>query len=476
MLPERKQFAFNILLIVVLIICLLPFLIVSIYNYPILDDYLVATRMREGSIADFVKWYYTQCGGRYFSALIMAVVYYFETHLFTIVKIFPMVVLLINSAAFYVLYRCFFSKINAVALAFITQFAFLINVHSLITSIYWGLSSIVYYLAGSVLVFFLSYYYKINTQKKHISTYILLLLFLFVIIGSSETMIVIFLLFHIYVAFIYITQFKKINFLIVFIILTALIFSVFSLMAPGYQERMDYNPRLEREVSGTFDVLIFSFKQTFVFTGKTLLTWLKSIFLLPLSFIFLNIISSVKNRINKQNLFKIHPVFALLLFLLIPAAYYPSFFAVNFCEHRVKDFGYYIFVLVWFYNLTVLFVYFINNNKGFKLPWDLNLKKISYFSLLIIIILLIVRPNNVRTVYGDLFKGRAAAYQAQNNKRHIEIYNCKEKECMVERLEEENMPYSLFFENLTPCPYHWVNIYYARYFNKDSIYTAYPDK
>jgi len=299
-----------------------------------------------------------------------------------------------------------------------------------------------------------------------------MILFVFAIIGFNEIMMLILLLILAFIIFVDYNNIRKKKFLLLYLFICAALFAVIVIVAPGNYARIENTNRVVREVTDTFSILLLSSKESFMLAFHNFIIWSKSFYLFLVSFIFLDIFSKAKDTLKKEMIFNINPLYALLLFLLVPASYYPSFYAINFCEYRLIDFSYFIFLIVWFYNLCVFCNFFSRKMKPFKIP----LAKISYISLSIIILLLIIEPNNVRVVYGDLIKGRATEYKRQIDKRQLEILNCPYKECMVDSFDKKNFPSSIFTGDITPSPHHWVNLCYSKYFYKDSIYTPFPKK
>ena len=308
--------------------------------------------------------------------------------------------------------------------------------------------------------------------------YFLLGFFSFLLVGFSETIALMMMSFF---GILFIIEYfynKKIHYNNLIIFAFVLISSIVVIAAPGNYLRLEYNPRRIRDVSEFFQ-FFFSVKESFFLFFNNVFFWFKSFFLILISIIIFEIFLKNENSWKHNFIFRINPIFSLMFFLLIPVIYFSSYYGVSFVEKRLIDFSYLIFLLLWIYNLLVIYVFFSERYAKTKIVLNTILKKLSYISFLLIICILIYKPNHVRTIYGDLYKGRIAEFKIQIDKRHLEIQNCPKKNCMVENLyeDEDKRPYSIFHTDfLTPSPKHEVNRYYGLYFNIDSIYIPYPDE
>ena len=461
---------FFILIILFGIFIITPFIVISYFNYPYLDDFVNPVKYREFGFWGFNKWWYFNWGGRYFSTLILSIICVFEKHVFLVVKIIPVITLLLLIYSFFILFLQFFNQKKAVLLSILLSFLYFVNIRSTHTCLFWVPSVVTYLLSGIFLIFFLAFYYKTNLNQSRIWKYLVLFMLTISLIGFNESVMLIFLLFFIFIFLINVLYKRNHNLLFLFVFIFAVICSAVFFIAPGNYVRIANTIIDNRVLNDKLNILLVSFKQSFALAFSNIMIWCKTLYLFLVSIIFIDAIIQIKATIRQNNIFNINPLLSLLLFLLVPAMYYPSFYAINFCEHRLEDLSYLIFLLVWFYNLCVFYVFFSRKWKSIKIPFNI----ISYCCMFLIVVLLIIKPNNVRTVYGDLLKGRAVEFKRQTDKRQLEISNCPYKECMVDSFNKTNIPYSIFSGDITPSPRHWVNDYYSKYFYKDSIYTPFP--
>ncbi|MDD3877223.1 MAG: DUF6056 family protein [Bacteroidales bacterium] len=472
---KSENSIFNLIIIFFGILCITPFFIISVYNYPYLDDFLICNLMRTRDLLSFNQFWYMHTGGRYFYTFLLSLISLCDTHIFFIVKIIPPFIFILLIHSCYKLFNNYINKIDALILTIIFIFIYFINIRHLQNSLFWVSSLLTNLLGIVVFIYFLSYFYKINFQKISKWEYILTLLFIFLIIGFGETMMLVFIL---VLAFIIIFLNKNnTKPFIVFILLCVLIFSILSVSAPGNFARLNNfsrNKSFDADDIDMFNILIITFKNSFQSAFVNIGLWFKNFYVLLMSVLYLILLHNSYDKIKNNAVFLINPFFTLCLFLLVPAIYYPSFFVFGFVEKRIVDFSYLIFLLIWFYNIAVLFV-FIKIRMKAPILLSGALTKIRYLVIFLVFFLLMAFPNHVRTIYGDLFKGRLKEYNKQQEKRHQEILNCSSQVCLVDSFNTTNFPYSIFTaEYLTACPFHPVNLDYARFFYKDSIYIPYP--
>jgi len=475
-LTKTKGILLHKIILLLGLFILLPFFILSYYNYPYLDDFSVCVLMREQSFIEFnVNWYLNK-GGRFFYIFLLSIFALFDSHLLLLVKVIPPIIFLFLFHALFTLIKQFTDNVSAYTISLLFIFLYFINLSSIHETLFWVSSLLINLLGGIFLIYFLNYYSKISTNESKRNLF-LVGLFAFVLVGFTETMPLLMIVFFCFIFLIQIIKFKRLNkstlFIFVFIFIGALIV----ILAPGNFVRLNTNNFRVRDLSEV-GIIIHSFFDSFYLFFKNIVFWFKSFYLILCSVLILYYFIMNKKKWEHNSIFNIKPYFSLLLFFLIPAIYYPSFYGVSFVEKRLIDFSYLIFLFIWFYNLIILYVYLSEKLKTIKLPFNLSLTKLSYITFGLIIFLLVIKPNHVRTIYGDIFKGRLTEFKTQINKRHIDIQNCPKDNCIVNDLynEKSNIPYALFSADfLNPSPKHWVNRAYGGYFYIDSIYIPFPN-
>lgn len=78
------------------------------------------------------------------------------------------------------------------------------------------------------------------------------------------------------------------------------------------------------------------------------------------------------------------------------------------------------------------------------------------------------KSTNVRLIYTDLLKGKAAAFDRENYERYDLLSTSKESVVYLPAIQTQ--PGSLFVEDIKSDPKHWWNKCMAGYFGKKIIY------
>ena len=171
-----------------------------------------------------------------------------------------------------------------------------------------------------------------------------------------------------------------------------------------------------------------------------------------------------------RNYFSIPVWYAVLLFIgVLSAQLFPSYYGVGIePTPRVINCVYFFFLIGWFYIIGVLFHYF----KKRKITL-LNLTTVRYgivcAILLASVALSFVRSSNVKMMYTDLLKGKAAAFDKEMYQRYALIKSSQEDILYLPPVRSK--PMTIFLDDdIKTDPTHWWNKCTAGYFGKEAIY------
>ncbi|WP_221390412.1 DUF6056 family protein [Dyadobacter sp. NIV53] len=453
--------------IILLISVLVPLLALSYYNQPSpADDYCYIDTVFKFGWLEAMNYYYSGWTGRYFGI--------FLNHTNPLIlhwvngfKVLPVILL---SGLIYALYTLFrhltptLSRIAHLGFAGVVFFLYILQIGSIAEAFYWMAAFVTYTIPNILTLLWIVLvlrWYRQDTQPGRILFGTMSGFLIFAVIGSSETNLLVMILL-IAAWWVYRILFhKKVDgFMITMLIIAAgscyLFFS-----SPGNAARIGGNP-----LSGN---LVFSVTSSFKKLAELSKNWFLQTPLLLFSFAWLAVLTRLST--GSRNYFSVPVWFAVLLFIgVLSAQLFPSYYGVGIDPTlRVINCVYFFFLIGWFYIIGVVYHYFRHLNFS-KAPFQLSLTKytILYLVLFLTIGYSFYKSANVRVIYTDLLKGKAAAFNRQNKERYALINDSKDSVVYLPPIYTQ--PVSLFVEDIKPNKDHWWNKCMAGYFGKEAIY------
>lgn len=131
---------------------------------------------------------------------------------------------------------------------------------------------------------------------------------------------------------------------------------------------------------------------------------------------------------------------------------------------RSLNFVYFIYLLGWFYILINILFYTYSK-------FNLLIKKIPlpiYAAGILILFIFLIRGNNVKSAYAELFGGSAKKYSEEMYQRFDYIKQSSSDSVGVDPVQFPSK--FLFVRDIREDPGFWKNIWYAKFFNKKYIY------
>jgi hypothetical protein len=439
--------------ILLFVFFLLPFIIISGFIYPQVDEFYFAAAQ-----SPFHEVYhnYMNWSGRYFTIFIVSFPFIYNLFIYRLLPLLVMALLFLSVRFFIkVAYpNAFqsnqFNLISFVVLSIITLF--MPSIHE---GYYWFPASSHYIAGPAISVFFgalLIQYYQKNTTWK----LILLYCCSFALSGSNEmTVVLVNLMVWLFMLFMYIEE-KRFDKKISFLFITTLFFSLVSILAPGNANRLSTIPNSRN--------FYYSFTEAFPFTFKYLYEFLFSdLVIVILSFIlFFSFLVIIKEK--KLEFKFIHP---LIILLFSGACIYLFYFLQLYGRgeppviDRAANTIYITLILLVVFNVLNFAVYF-SKEFSFKLP-DLSLLKI-FFSLLIFFVILqvLVKSKNLHHVYDDLKNKTALTYVKENKWRnnYLKIQTSGYDVRLPYLIAK---PKTFYINDITEDPNHWINQHYLKY-------------
>lgn len=422
----------------------------ALFIYPSADDFSYFVKQRDYGFWAFQEWHYFNWGGRYIPNMILgsfdfngAGLYYYR--LIAMVVIFGL---------YFSLYG-FTKRILQPKDPFFTSnlmfLAYCFSLYSLSQEFYWMPGSITYTLS---LILCLVCWTILEKSKNPVYFFINVLIIV-VLNGTNEISTLFFngsLFLYLFFQFI---QTKKINIPIFMLFVVSVGCVLVSILAPGNSVRTlsENNPNTHN--------LVFSLSRVVFRTG---------FFLAERLFIFLILALILFHQLQKRNL-KINlpnvPKGILkVLCIIFPFAVlcfgiFPSYYATGRIppERTVNTIAFFFMIAI----ILSIQLYKDNFNTSEKLQWQPIL---NYVPVLLVLIL-VVYPNDLRSNIYDLFSGRSIQFEKEMRTRDEYLKSTPDAVVTVKKISV--LPNTLLFKDISEDPNTFFNHYFARFYNKKSV-------
>lgn len=464
-ITESKNISlkYSNLLISIFFLSLLPFLILFIYIHPVADDYFFIDRLNNAGFISALKSVYHNWSGRFFShAELLLFPQIFKT--LDGYKIFALVSMLALFGCLYLFISEFtqrkISKKEKLIFTLSVIFLYLYQMSSVGQGFYWFLSYAVYHNTIIFLLLFFISFNRLTNSNSGINKiyYTILCCFLAVAVGGSNeismiilnSLLLLFILKNIYL--------KKWNWSLFLIFLTLLFTTYIVMSSSGTEHRANV-------FSGNRN-FTESFLNSFPELFKNLFSWSFLSPLFAVTFLLIPVFVKLNNDKFQTSLFFKNPPFFLFVIslLILNAGFFISYYGLGRIPYdRTINFIYFLFLILWFYNVINLIVYFEEKHK-----LRVSIIPKYYFAAgILVVILYLFKDNNIKYAYEDLMNGTAVAYDKEQDDRYKIIEACKSDTCEVDKLN--NLPKSFFMFDISKDPGSIYNKWYSKYYKKNVI-------
>lgn len=453
------------------LVTLVPFVALSFFNHPSVDDYSFTINAKTLGFWKAVQYSYTVWNGRYFSAVVLSVNPLVFNWQFGY-KLVPIALLgLLFLSLYTFIHELTFRSLSVksrITAAAAVLFVYLYQMPGLSEGLYWMSGAVTYQLANILTLFLFSAMMRAGRRGpswKRVAYLSIIFLLIALIVGLNETSM--FLLTCLLAAVGLITSVVrgKIDpFFCATLVVTACA-SYFVFSAPGTSSRISGYP-------GAHDfsyAIGSSFRTAFGLMGN----WLGSSPILLFTALFVGPCARFL-RANKdacsKGLLSINPAAALCIgavFVAIPL--FPAYWSMGLCPlpDRVKNVSCFVFVVGWSVTLPIVLNYFVQKQM-------FSFAKLPRYAYVIIAACVVfnlkINPrqyNNVGLACFDLFKGTAYHYDREMNDRYRGIQACASDTCEVSALKY--VPASIYYSDMTTDENDWENKIYAQYFSKKAL-------
>ncbi|WP_025762466.1 DUF6056 family protein [Dyadobacter tibetensis] len=464
-LYKKYRIVGNWINVALMLIVLIPLLILARYNHPSpADDYCYIDTVFKYGWLEAMNFYYSGWTGRYFGIFLNhsnPLLF----HSVTGFRILSALLILSVIASLYVLVRHLtptLSRLAHLGFAGVVFFLYILKMASIVEAYYWMAAFVTYTIPNVMtlvwIVLALRWYRQDSVGPRRMLAAIAGFL-VFAVIGSSETNLLVMVLLIASWWLYKLIYTRKVDGFMVGMLTIAAISCYFFFTSPGNQARMGGNP-----LGGD---LVFSLVSSFEKFASLAFDWIFKSPLLFFTLIWWYILA--KLSVGARNYFDMPIWIALLVYIgVVTAQLFPSYYGVGIePTPRVINCVYFFFIIGWFYVAGVMFHQY-KVRSGAMYEFTETRYAILYGILLVMVGLSFYRSNNVKIIYTDILKGRAAAFDRENNERYALLTESKESVLYLPALSVR--PQTLFVEDIKPESDHWWNKCMAGYFGKKAIY------
>jgi hypothetical protein len=462
----NKYLHLNIILIIGCACLLLPFIVLGIFNHPSADDYAYANASMNTGFWRAQIGYYTGWQGRYFTTPLLLL----DPLIFKSILIYRLIPLILILALFHALYKFIQEltnqnfgkrKIFMATLVLLTLYVW--RMPSVAQGFYWFTGAIVYQIPNILTLYLcvcMIRLFKVQ-QKTLAALYGILSVFLiFAIAGSNEVSMVLLLLLFLLAFVIDAYLSRKINWALMGFVIIAGVASYFVVFAPGNNVRLALYPHQQN--------IIASIKLSALSVVKSMFNWTVSLPILASTIIFMQYATTIiSSKIKYKKKLLINPIISFFMFvMLLGASFFPTYWGTGEAPPiRTINVIYLFFLIGWFVNVYIFVDYFASKYGIIQT----QLPKYVIILMFIFSFLTLVKDdnNNIRTAYADLITGKALQYDRELTNRYKIIRESQENKCEVNKLNE--LPETIYFDDITDNSEDWRNKEYATYFHKGVI-------
>ncbi len=455
---------------------ILLFTLLGQYSHPSSDDFCMAAGVNKLGVADQLWLHYFEWSGRYTGNVLYAVYPIlfglFEGYRFIAVSV---ILALLLAAAFF-LSRCFAISLFArpvllVSLCFVC--VYLLGMTSPASGLYWMAGAYTYQTANVLFLLIAGLMIRLNAvqQQAHNTGRLLaaLLLLMFVAIGTNETSMLVFVALALTGVIIRLRAGRrKLQPWLAILVVSLLCFAIVYLSPGNAIRAADFPLRhdFSRSILGSLSVGL-----------KLLWSWLSnpvlavSSMLLPFAIASMQQISDRRFCVSRKTI-----ILLLLNTLIVPVLLqFPAWWSMGgWPPARTVDVIYFLFLISWYISISAISLYYLERGRwsAIKLSGS-TVRQVTAMLLSILLSFTMLQSNAVQQVETDLFH-LARPYHEYLLERYrlIEQAKADGRLKLIVPAYQQELPDSLFFNDIMQNAKHWRNVCYADYFGLEKIKRA----
>jgi hypothetical protein len=460
--------------VIFLILIILPFLAISIFNQPTDDDFLFAKSF-QGLGWSGIPYLYKAWTGRYTSLILYCVLFYTEnlSLVLALIKLAPIIYILCTILALYFMIDSFLPNTNRKHLTLVSLYVFcvyLYGVPSVTFAFYWYSGASVY-TSGQIFLFLtigsVNRYFASVSKLGQYAWQVITVSFLVLLIGCNEIFIPIVLIYLGYLFFV-IREHRKI---ILFWLCITIVASLVAIMAPGNFVRANQIDNigfsLIKVVTTVMKSNLLSISHIFKWASSPIL-WLVSFVMLTILGKYTTYMNSYKRNGNKHII-----VYVVLYYLTTSLIAAMSIWVSNDVPTRIWNTEYVLFLLFWFFCVFNLLIWYHSEDRLQEVFTNTKaMVKVGFF-----FIIFLSGSSSVYQAYIDLFF-KANAYSKASNSRYqvlVAAHEGKLKRIDLPPLVEHeyNYPKTIYIHDIEKNPKDIGNAGLSSLFSVDSVYIKY---
>lgn len=443
----------------------IPFLLCCYFIFPCNDDFEIAVNVKKYGYLHYQYFNYMGWGGRYSNNALLSFLLPLIINRLFVYKIISFFCILLTFVPVLLFTKAIFketlSKTERYSIAMLFFVLFLFQMPSPFYAFYFFCGFINYNLFVIALLFLFYFLIRVYFQKPRYVNWsrFIILLIIFVMIGLIEISVMFVNLFLFAVLLVRYYYSRKLDVFLLVCFFSSLLFSVFSVTAPGNSIRGAYY-----EGNSTNNIF-YSMLSSGISTAKYSIIWLQNGLILIFTLFFIPLASKFCQSGRFKSIVKINPLISLGIFLIILAAcFFPPYYATggkHFPTSYLNNI-YFVFLAGWFYNILVTVNYFQNKYKAVLKTYP------SYvYIVLFILCLSPLKDFNIRRAYNELYSGECATYNNEMLGRYELMEKSRTDTIVFRKLSVT--PQTVCHSDLTSKSDSWENIYFAKYYNKKSV-------
>jgi len=447
-------FKYDIYVVLLGVFSILPFILISYFNQPSVDDYCYAAKAHELGFWQAQTDFYIGWSGRYLSTAILSFDILVKGK-FILYKLFPVVLILLLFKSIYSLVSLLFISLSRKDIYVITILffvAYFIQMASISEGIYWFAGAITYQLSNILSILLICNLIRLF-ETNRLKYLVIAIIYAILLVGTNETSM---LMWAATLGSIYMYKSistKTVQGHLLSIICVVAICSLLVVLAPGNSVRGAYFIESHQFFNSVFQSL-----RALIING---VRWSPLLFVLTLLlFDYLK----ENSGITSSKVFKVNPVLVFSVVCMVTFfGFFISFWSMgNAPQLRTLNVISFYFMLGILYTMFIFLFKFEEKIKYFKL-----INKQLKLILMIVIFGSIMCLNNIRGVYADLLLGTAYGYDLELTERYQLIQSNKLIQQGIPGLT--NKPRTLFVDDITTDAGNWRNGCYGAYFSEKVI-------
>ena len=475
MKEKIKNNYYIIIPIIIFLIFIGQLLYTATFSHPQVDDYNYSiytfNALKNGGITELIKGviktvdeFYRTWQGTYSAITIMSLEPAIYGQEFYFLGSFILIISLVFST--YKLVQTITEKIlliNKKYTYLITVIFLLITLEtmpSIVQGLYWFNGASYYTLFYCFHLLNISLLLKMFLLKENNKKNIILSILLTILIAGSNFIlalqqVILLTLLNAYILY----RNKRKNKGALLLLIISIIFFLISALAPGNSVRASSTAGMS-----PVKAILYSF----YYGASYILSWSNILNISVILIIVLILVNETKKRIN----FKYPIILSLLVYCIFSATLTPTLYATsNLGEGRLTNIIYYEYFI---FSILVLYYWigFINSKfKVVKITNYLKLNRKIIFSILIFISLIsvIYKRSDITSykIYKEYTSGAIIEYDKMYKERIKLLNDNTKKELVLEKFN--NIPYTLFYSDISDDNDSWKNIPLRTIYNKDKI-------